>query len=118
MNRSLFSLRALGRKALADVTRRKGRTLLVVLGILVGVLGLTAINVAAGAMSSAFAYSLDQRATGDVEFYVSKGVQPSVVTLLQAQPNVQTVQLLAAYRTRWKVSQAPGHVNIGIEAFP
>ena len=30
MKRSLFSLRALTRKSLADVTRRKGRTLLVV----------------------------------------------------------------------------------------
>ncbi|HEX6799668.1 MAG TPA: FtsX-like permease family protein [Ktedonobacterales bacterium] len=100
------------------MTRRKGRTLLVVLGILIGVLGLTAINVAAGAMGAAFAYSQNQSASGDIEFYASKGVQPAAVLLLQAQPNVQTVQLLASYSTRWKVAQAPGHVNIGIVAFP
>ncbi|HKS69895.1 MAG TPA: ABC transporter permease, partial [Ktedonobacterales bacterium] len=111
-------LSPLGRKSLADVTRRTGRTLLVVLGILIGVLGLTAINVAAGAMGSAFAYSQDQSGAPDVEFHVSQGVQPAVLPLLQAQPNVQAVQLLASYSTRWQVAQAPGHVNIGIEAFP
>lgn len=112
------ALSPLGRKSLADVTRRKGRTLLVVLGILIGVLGLTAINVAAGTMSAAFAYSQDQSSAPDVVFYVSQGVQPSVVPLLRAQSNVQSLQLLASYNTRWQVAQAPGHVNIGIEAFP
>ena len=32
------------RKSVADVTRRKGRTLLVTLGIFIGVFGLTVIN--------------------------------------------------------------------------
>ena len=36
----------LAHKALRDVSRRKLRTLLVVIGIVVGVAGLTAINVA------------------------------------------------------------------------
>lgn len=38
----LFSV--LTRKAIADVTRRKGRTMLMILGIFIGVLGLTAVN--------------------------------------------------------------------------
>ncbi len=37
-------LSVLNRKAIADVTRRKGRTILMILGIFIGVLGLTAVN--------------------------------------------------------------------------
>jgi hypothetical protein len=44
---------ALTRKSIADVTRRRLRTILVVLGIAVGVLGLTAINIASDALNSA-----------------------------------------------------------------
>src|SRR5947207_3051890 len=42
------------RKALADVTQRKGRTVLLILCILVGVLGLTAVNTANDVIGGAF----------------------------------------------------------------
>ncbi len=46
------------RKSFADVTRRKGRTLLVVLGIFIGVFGLTAINTAEDSLFAALTFSL------------------------------------------------------------
>ncbi|HET7640797.1 MAG TPA: hypothetical protein VFK47_18960, partial [Ktedonobacteraceae bacterium] len=48
---------ALTRKSIADVTHRRLRTILVVLGIAVGVLGLTAINIASDAMNGALTFS-------------------------------------------------------------
>ena len=116
MKRSLFSLRALTRKSLADVTRRKGRTLLVILGILIGVLGLTAINVTGDALQSASAYSNDHSASPNISFLVQK-VDPSLASTLQAVPNVQTVQIDSVYSTRWHVPVAPGRVNLIITGY-
>ncbi|MFI5271677.1 MAG: FtsX-like permease family protein [Ktedonobacterales bacterium] len=115
--RSRLPLRPLARKSLADVTRRKGRTILVVMGILIGVLGLTAINVAAGAMGEAFAFSNDQHHTGNIEFDVSR-VDARTAAALQGLDNVQAVQLLTFYNTQWHVSAAPGHVAINILSYP
>ena len=50
------------RKSFADVTRRKGRTLLVVLGIFIGVFGLTAINTAEDALFAAITFSMSSQA--------------------------------------------------------
>lgn len=47
-------MNAILRKSLTDVTRRKGRTLLVALGIFIGVLGLTVINFTEDALVNAF----------------------------------------------------------------
>ncbi len=52
-------MRALTRKAFADITRRKGRTTLMIIGILIGVLGLTAVNEASDLIRSTFFYSVD-----------------------------------------------------------
>ena len=45
------------KKSFADVTRRKGRTLMVVLGIFIGVLGLTGVNFIQQTIFAAFTYS-------------------------------------------------------------
>lgn len=97
------------------MTRRKGRTLLVVLGILIGVLGLTAINVAAGALGAAFQYSANETARSNIAIDVD-GIDPSLAPLLATVPNVRQVQLWSFYQARWQISAAPGHVNIGIYA--
>ena len=55
-------LTPLTQKAIRDISRRKVRTLLVVLGIVVGVAGLTAINITAHALTAAFAFSASERA--------------------------------------------------------
>jgi len=47
-------MNALTRKAVADVTRRAGRTILMVLGIMIGVLGITAVNQANSQIGGTF----------------------------------------------------------------
>ena len=109
-------LTPLTQKAIGDITRRKLRTLLVVLGIVVGVAGLTAINITAHALTAAFAFSANERATSDVSISLVS-VDPSVARQIQALPNVKVVQVQSFYATRWKVSVAPGHVNMRIDAY-
>lgn len=104
---------ALTRKSLADVTRRKGRTILVVLGIVIGVLGLTAINVAAGTLGAAFQFSASQTARSNIAIDVNT-IAPSLAPELASVSNVRAVQVWSFYQTRWRVSATPGHVNIGI----
>src|SRR5258706_6939768 len=55
------------RKSLADVTRRKGRTLLVALGIFIGVCGLTAINVTDDTLVNAFAFTRSEEHTSELQ---------------------------------------------------
>jgi putative ABC transport system permease protein len=104
---------ALTRKSVADVTRRKGRTVLVTLGIVIGVLGLTAINVAAGALGAAFQFSASQAARSNIAID-AQAVSPSLAPTLADIPNVKAVQIWSFYATRWKINAAPGHVNMGI----
>lgn len=106
-------LTPLGRKALGDITRRKGRTLLVVCGILIGVLGLTAINVAAGSMYAAFAYTANQTQRYNIALTL-KQYDPSLTPLLTSQPNVKAFQEWYAYRTSWLGNSASGQVNLTI----
>jgi putative ABC transport system permease protein len=108
-------LAPLTRKSLADVTRRKVRTLLVILGIAIGVGGLTAINVTSGAIYSAFAYSHGKTATADMVVDTQE-VAPSLAGDLQSISNVTAVMIDTSYSTRWQVSAPPGHVDIGIVA--
>jgi len=109
-------LTPLTRKAIRDITHRRLRTLLVVLGIVVGVAGLTAINLTSHALTAAFAFSANERATSDVSIFLAS-VDPSVARQIQAVPNVKVVQVQSFYGTRWKVSVPPGHVNMGITAY-
>ena len=50
-------------KSIADITRRKGRALLIVLGICIGVFGLTAINITQDQLFAAFAFSVGNQTT-------------------------------------------------------
>ena len=111
-----MNIPALTRKSIADVTRRRGRTILVILGILIGVFGLTAINVTTDAIQSAFAYSNTRTASPNISFLAQK-VDPSLAASLEKIPNVQTAQIDTQYVTRWHVSAAPGHVNIVITGY-
>jgi len=105
---------ALARKSLADVTRRKLRTLLVVLGIAIGVLGLTAINVANDIMSESITYSANQHTSPDIAFNVT-AIDPSLVPTLEAVPNVKVVQTSTRLFTRWRTSS--GHITMGITGY-
>jgi putative ABC transport system permease protein len=108
---------ALTRKAFADVLRRPARTLLVILGITIGVFGLTAINVANDTVYSALTYSQSVANVANGTFFTDK-VPASILPLITAIPHVQQAQIASYYATRWQVQAAPGHVNIDVYAFP
>lgn len=109
--------RILTSKAFADVLRRPVRTLLVVLGILVGVFGLTAINVANATVYSALAYTASQTNIANVT-YTTRGVDASILPALASIAHVSTVQVASSYQTRWQTSGASGHANLTITAYP
>ncbi|HEU0001857.1 MAG TPA: FtsX-like permease family protein [Ktedonobacteraceae bacterium] len=105
---------ALTRKSIADVTRRRLRTILVVLGIAVGVLGLTAINITSSSLSESISFSANRASAPDFSFNV-QAVDASLAPALAAVPNVKTVQFDTEYITRWHTSTTP--VSIAIIAY-
>ncbi len=106
------------RKSFADVTRRKGRTLLVVLGIFIGVFGLTAINTAEDALFAALSFSQSGQATQpDIVLDVDH-LDPALLPTLQSVAGVETVQYQTIFNSQWHVSQAPGHIPLGIVSYP
>ncbi|HEY6410352.1 MAG TPA: ABC transporter permease, partial [Ktedonobacteraceae bacterium] len=106
------------RKSLADDTRRKGRTLLVVLGIFIGVFGLTAITITQDQLFAAFAFSVGSQATQpDIIVDVDR-LDSQLVPALLAVSNVKRVQEETTLSTQWHVSRAPGHVDLTIISYP
>ncbi len=106
----------LTRKSIADVTRRKGRTVLMILGILISILGLTAVNVANDMIGGAFLYSTDPGAVPDITFAVD-AVPSSVAMTLQHLPNVEKFQLRTEYDALWYLSGNAGTATIQINAY-
>lgn len=102
---------ALTRKSIADVTRRRLRTMLVVLGIAVGVLGLTAINITSNSLNESIAFSTNRSSAPDFSFNV-QAVDASLASTLAAVPNVKTVQFDTEYYTRWHTSATPASIVI------
>jgi putative ABC transport system permease protein len=112
-----FRLSTLVRKSLADSWRRKGRTLLIVLGILIGVMGLTAIDGSADALLTAFTFQEEAPSPPDVVMTIGK-LDPQLLAAITALPNVRAVQQSTNYDTLWHVSAAPGHVVMRIISYP
>jgi putative ABC transport system permease protein len=106
------------KKSFDDVTRRKGRTLMVTLGIFIGVLGLTGVNYVQDTIFSAFTYSVGTSANSpDLTLQVNR-LDPALVPQLSAVANVRAVQMQSDFATQWRVSAAPGHVPIDIVSYP
>lgn len=106
------------KKSFADVTRRKGRTFMVVMGIFIGVFGLTVINFTQATIFHAYAYSMGSAANyPDVDVAVDKLV-PAHTPSLAAVNNVQALQMQAEIDTGWSVSSAPQGVGMDILSFP
>ena len=106
------------KKSLADVTRRRGRTLMVVLGIFIGVLGLTGVTSIQQALLSAFTYSTGTAANSpDLMLQVNQ-LDPALTPQLSAVANVQAAQLQSVFATQWHVSATPGHVPITLVSYP
>jgi putative ABC transport system permease protein len=106
------------KKSFADVTRRKGRTLMVVLGIFIGVLGLTGVTFIQQTILSAFTYSTGTAANSpDLTLQVNQ-LNPALTPQLSAVANVQAMQMQSVFATQWHVSAAPGHVPITLVSYP
>ncbi|HET8910137.1 MAG TPA: ABC transporter permease, partial [Ktedonobacteraceae bacterium] len=104
------------RKSLADLSLRKGRATLVILSILIGVFGLTAVNAATENIGSAFAYTRDQSAVPDLTFSIGAH-RPDLVQRIAALPNVAIVQTRWEYLTHWLVSGGTGQVEMQIWSY-
>ncbi|HEY7021837.1 MAG TPA: FtsX-like permease family protein [Ktedonobacterales bacterium] len=106
------------RKSLADVTRRKGRTLLVTLGIFIGVFGLTVINSVEDTLVSAFAYTRGYQATQpDFQMTVDR-LDPAVLPTLRGVANVKTVQYVSLLSVCWQPGDADCSVGIDLASYP
>src|SRR5690348_2230231 len=115
MNR-FFSARL--RKTLADVTRRKWRTLLVTLGIFIGVFGLTVINSVEDTLINAFAYTRGYQATQpDFQMTVDR-LDPALPPTLRGVANVKTVQYVSVLSVCWKPGNADCSVGIDLVSYP
>ncbi|GCE09449.1 ABC transporter permease [Dictyobacter aurantiacus] len=106
------------RKLMADMTLRKGRTLLIIIGILVGVFGLTCINLTKDMLFSAYAYTIENQTTQpDITMLVDQS-NPKLIYTLQSVPNVKTMQLETRVSTLWRISRAPGYTPLKIVSYP
>src|SRR5258708_12828510 len=79
---------ALTRKSIADVTFRRGRSLLVICGIMIGILGLTAVNSASSTIGNAFAYTQDQSAVPDLAYSAIQAASALIIFMPQNKPNI------------------------------
>jgi ABC-type antimicrobial peptide transport system permease subunit len=105
-------------KSFADITRRKGRTLLVVLGIFIGVAGLTAINATDDTLVSAFAFTQGYQATQpDFQFTVDR-LDPALLPALQSVSNVKAAQYVSSFNACWQVRGAQCIVDMNLFSYP
>jgi putative ABC transport system permease protein len=110
-------MRALTRKSIADVTRRKLRAGLTILGIAIGVMGLAAIGVASDQLSASFKYSTDASGAADITFYTTPA-DTAIVPALAAQPHVTAVEARVYQPTRWAVPSGHYPFNVvGVQNF-
>src|SRR5690242_15493054 len=104
-------MRALTKKAIKDVTRRRLRSALTILGIGIGVMGLTAIGVASDQLRSSIQFSTDASAQPDIEFFTAPA-DASLVNALASQAGVAAVEARTRQPARWAIST--GHFPIGV----
>lgn len=95
----------LNRKAIADVTRRKGRTILMILGIFIGVLGLTAVNGA----NDLFGKDLNSAISNSFDIFFAVNTAPPVlIPKLEHTANVAALQQRATYTAAWNLPGKAG----------
>lgn len=96
-------MKALTKKVFKDIGHRKLRTILTILGIAIGIVGLSAINIASSQFRSSFNYSTDITTQPDITFYTSP-TSASLAETLQQQPNVKIAQAQGYVNTNWKTA--------------
>ena len=84
-----------------------------ILGILIAVMGLTAVNQANDLIGAAFLYSANPASVPTISFLVNR-LPPSVVTTLQHLPNVETIpaQYPVAYLLACTSADQTGTIQI------
>jgi putative ABC transport system permease protein len=102
---------ALTKKAIRDVTRRKLRTTLTVLGIAIGVTGLTAIATASGQFTTGLNTLNDTTGQPDIQYFTAPTSAP-VAEQLSSQPNVDVAATETFASTRWAIPS--GHEPLAI----
>lgn len=99
------------KKAIRDVTRRRLRTGLTVIGIAIGVTGLTAISMASGQFTTGLNRLNDTTGQPDIQFLTAPTTAP-VAASLSGQPNVRTAAAETFASTRWAIRS--GHEPLAI----
>ncbi len=106
------------RKSFADVTRRKVRTLFVVLSIFLGVFAFTCINFTETTLFSAYSYSLGLNTTWpDIDMQINR-IDATLMSELSATPNVQALQFHSIFLTQWYGSSVSGQIPLNIIGVP
>lgn len=113
----MSSISVLTRKSIADVTKRKGRTALMIIGIVIGVLGLTAVSTANEMIGAAFVFTNNTSTVPDIIFSVNTA-PASLITSLQHASGVSVLQMRASYMTSWYVTNGFGTNPVQINAYP
>src|SRR4051795_1988732 len=93
------------RKAYRDLTRRKLRSFLTIIGIVIGVGGLVAITSTSKNMTAAQAASYNNNSQQDMRWWLGGAGQNLMGAVLQV-PNVDAVELRATYYTKWYAAGA------------
>lgn len=106
------------KKSLADVLQRKGRTLLVVLAIFIGVAGLTCINMTEDTLFLAFSFSIGSQANQPDMLLAVDTLDPALLPALRSVPDVKAVQYETTFATFWHIERAPGYTSIKIISYP
>lgn len=110
---------ALTRKAVADVTRRLGRTFLMVLGILIGVMGLTAVNQANSQIVGTFLYNTDPSALPNIQLIANTSTLPAAtLTAIEHGPSIEKIQLRTIYTAPWQFAGKSADHTMQIFAYP
>lgn len=103
------------RKSLADVTRRKGRSILMILGIFIAVLSLTAINGA----NDLFSKDLQSGISNSFDIYFAlDSAPPALITQWRNTSNVAALQQRPAYGTTWHLPGNGGSTHLDILGYP
>jgi putative ABC transport system permease protein len=93
------------RKAFRDLTRRKLRSFLTVVGIIIGVGGLVAITSTSKNMTAAQSAAYNNNSQQDMRWWVSDAPS-NLIAALDNVVNVDQAELRATYYTKWQAAGA------------
>ena len=93
------------RKAYRDLTRRRLRSVLTIVGVVIGVAGLVAIASTSKNMAIAQADAYNNNSQQDMRWWLSSAPR-SVIDAVEQVPNVAAAELRATYYTKWYAAGA------------